>query len=148
MNNYLDYYNYMNNFNPDMNYEHIKSPTQNNNNVSLCEPYQGFTRGNMFKNTYIPYKNYKPFELNPKNEQEYDMLLLQTYAFATDDLNLYLDVNPNDTRMINQRNEYLNLYKQALNNYERKYGPITTTTIIDKNTYSWDTKKWPWEGEK
>lgn len=147
MNNYLDYYNYMNNFNPDMSYEQMQNFTQNNN-ISLYEPYQGFTRGNMFKNTYIPYKNYKPFELNPKNEQEYDMLLVQTYAFAAHDLNLYLDVNPKDTKMINQRNEYLNLYKQALNNYERKYGPITTSTIIEQNTYSWDTNKWPWEGEK
>ena len=133
MNNYLDYYNYMNNFNPDMSYEQMQNFTQNNN-ISLYEPYQGFTRGNMFKNTYIPYKNYKPFELNPKNEQEYDMLLVQTYAFAAHDLNLYLDVNPKDTKMINQRNEYLNLYKQALNNYERKYGPITTSTIIEQNT--------------
>lgn len=143
MNNYFDYYNYAN-LNPNMNYQNKKT----NNNITLYEPLQGFTSGNMFKNTYIPYKNYKPYELNPKNEKEYDLMLVQTYAFAAHDLNLYLDTNPQDTKILNQRNEYLNLYKQALNNYETKYGPITNQTITNQNTYYWDTNKWPWEGEK
>ena len=146
MNNYNDYYNFIDNYNNNLNNYMNKLNTQN---YSKIDPYQGFLRGNLFDNLYVPYMNYKPRELNPDNEKEYYMLMVQTYAFAAHDLTLYLDVNPNDSNAIKLRNKYLEMYNEAKTQYENKYGPITlNSNLLDTNTWIWDSKKWPWEGNK
>lgn len=159
MNDYMDYYNYMNNLNqmPDVNqmmYNTMPNTNMNQNNKTnninnYAEPYTGFTRGNMFNNLYYEYKNYRPQELNPQNDEEYNRLLVQMYGFAAHDLGLYLDVNPNDGEAIRKRAEYINMYNEALQQYENNYGPVTKNSALLKTTpWAWDTKKWPWEGMK
>ena len=133
MNNYVDYQNYINNLD------------QINKN-SIAEPYIGFIRGNMFNNLYDEYRNYKPQELNPQNDKEYAKMLLQMYCFAAHDLGLYLDVFPNDQNIMRKRAEYIRMYKEALMQYENMFGTITKDSITLENNWSWDTKKWPWEG--
>ncbi len=146
MNDYVDYYSYINNLNQMNNINQNQSNIQNK---SLSEPYTGFIRGNMFNNLYNEYRNYKPQELNPTNEQEYTKLLLQMYSFGAHDLGLYLDVYPNDTNAIRQRADYVKMYNEALRQYENSYGPITKNSImLDSSPWAWDTKKWPWEGIK
>ena len=135
MNNYYDYdfnnYNYSNN--------------NVNNNI---DPYKGFIRGNIFDNLYDPYKNYKPYEINPNNEKDYMMLLLQIYDFNLVDLNLYLDIYLNDTNMLNLRDKYLKEYESAKKNYETKYGAITTySETLNKTPWNWDSS-FPWEVNK
>ena len=61
MNYYRDYYNYLNN--------NYNQPNYNQNNVSLYEPYEGFIRGNMFKDLYNKYKTNEPIKIVPKNKQ-------------------------------------------------------------------------------
>lgn len=142
MDNYVDYYNYMNNINQNRNSNQMKLGYD-------TEAYLGFIRGNMFSNLYEPYQNYQIQELNPNNEQEYLLLLVQMYGFAAHDLGLYLDVNPNDGKAIDLRNNYINLYNQSLANYESKYGPLTLNSQgLDTKPWAWNTKKWPWEGNR
>ena len=141
MNDYTNYYNYMNSLN-EMN------QSMNKTQKAIAEPYEGFIRGNMFNNLYDQYKNYKPQELNPKNDREYAKMLMQMYCFAAHDLGLYLDVFPNDTNVIRQRAEYIRMYKEALMQYENSFGPITKESIMLENNWSWNTTKWPWEGNK
>ena len=59
MNNYMDYYNYMNNLNQIADYNEVTSSINGNhikkmsNTMSdYAEPYIGFTRGNVFNNLY------------------------------------------------------------------------------------------------
>lgn len=148
MNDYMNYYNYMNGYNNN----YTKSETVKNNsnyNNSNIDPYQGFLRGNLFDNLYVPYMNYKPAKLNPTSEREYDMLMVQMYSFAAHELNLYLDVKPNDSNAIKLRNKYFDMYMEAKAQYENKYGPIDLSSeLLDKSPWMWDTKKWPWEGIK
>ena len=141
MNDYTNYYNYMNSLN-EMN------QSMNKTQKAIAEPYEGFIRGNMFNNLYDQYKNYKPQELNPQNDREYAKMLMQMYCFAAHDLGLYLDVFPNDTNVIRQRAEYIRMYKEALMQYENSFGPITKESIMLENNWSWNTTKWPWEGNK
>ena len=159
MNNYIDYYTYLNNLNQMPNTNQMmnsslvpnsdQSKPKKQNNKGLAEPYIGFTRGNMFNNLYYEYKNYRPQELNPANEKEYVKLLLQIYGFAAHDLGLYLDINPDDTNAIRQRNEYINMYNEALAQYENNYGPITQNSrMLEVTPWAWDSKKWPWEGTR
>ncbi len=154
MNNYLEYYNYLNNLNQNPTNSTKMTPNQmqkpNKNNLGYdTDPYTGFIRGNMFSGLYDPYKNYKPQELNPKNEQEHALLLVQMYGFAAHDLGLYLDTNPKDTNAINLRSKYINMYNQALAEYENNYGPITMDSrMLEVSPWAWTTKSWPWEGNK
>ena len=154
MNDYIDYYTYLNNLNQMPNYNQTFTPNnqpqiKKQNNTALVEPYIGFTRGNMFNNLYYEYKNYKPQELNPTNEKEYTKLLLQMYGFAAHDLGLYLDINPNDVNAIRERNEYIKMYNETLIKYENNYGPITQNSkMLEVIPWAWDSKKWPWEGTR
>lgn len=135
MNNY-EYYNYPND-------------TVNLNNNNFADPEVAFTRGNLFNNLYAPYKNYKPVELNPTNEQEYALLLVQMYCFCAHELTLYLDNYPNDTNAIKLRSEYCKAAKEAIAQYELKYGPLTlSSNTLSATPWAWDDGKWPWEGNK
>ena len=62
----------------------------------FLSPEEGFLKGNLMKDEYVPYKNLTYCKLTPQNEQEALLLKLMAYSFAINDLNLYLDLNPKD----------------------------------------------------
>ena len=110
------------------------------------DPYEGFIKGNIFKNLYEPYKNYKPQQLDATNEREALLYQVMQYKFALIELNLYLDTNPNDTNAIELYNQYLNMEKQSCNQYESMYGPLTLdSNYLNKDTWTWKNSPWPWE---
>ena len=152
MNNYSQYFNYLNNIAkttniPNMSDQNKINQTSQVANKSYAEPYEAFVRGNLFNALYDQYKNYRPIELNPSNEREYALLLVHVYKFCAHELNLYLDNYPNDSEAIKSRNDYLKAYKEALNQYESKYGPLSVTSnTTSVNPWAWDTTTWPWEG--
>jgi len=118
----------------------------NTNSPAITEPYKGFIRGNMFENLYEQYKNYKPMNINSTNERENLLNQLQQYAFALIDLDLYLDVNPNDSSAIKLYNNYLGIKKQIMDKYENMYGPLTLDSDdLNKNSWVWIRSPWPWE---
>lgn len=137
-----DYYNYVNNtYN-----QPLYNQKQPGNNT-LFEPYNGFIRGNLFKDLYNGYKLSKPLEITPLNEQADMLTYIDSLCFALIDLNLYLDLYPNDTNMINLYNKYLKEKKEITNEYESKFGPLTTNSMyMNKKNWSWDNGPWPWEG--
>ena len=47
-------------------------------------------------------------------------------------------------------NKYLNNLKNAMNEYENKYGPLNTNSeyITKNNTWNWNNNPWPWEAMK
>ena len=109
MNNFNDYYNYLNNNYNDMNfladpnsmiydmnyqalYPNAVMPTNNN----ILDTKLGFKRGNLFNNLYDEYKNYKPQELKANNEKEDLLLQIDEQRFAMIEMNLYLDLYPNN----------------------------------------------------
>lgn len=119
------------------------------NKDNILEPYQGFIRGNLFGNLYNTYKNYKPAEVNPTNEKEALLEQWQQYNFALTDLNLYLDVYPNNKEALTLYNKYLEIIKQITDKYEKTYGPINLdSTYVGDNTWKWINGPWPWEGVK
>ena len=79
------------------------------------------------------------------------MLNIQTHDFVLKDINLYLDVNPNDNCMIRKYNEYLNRRNELVKDYENKYGPIVLTMSsrsLERTPWSWLETKSPWKGGK
>ena len=164
--NYNDYYNYVNGYS-DMNYMtnpnnmisdlNMQSlypsaimPSTNNSNVNgnILDTFEGFKRGNMFKNLYDQYKNYKPDDLKASSEREDMLMQLQEIRFAMIDLGLYLDVYPNDKNALSLFNSYLKKEKELCKMFESKYGPLTFDSEVQVNGWLWDNGPWPWEVQK
>ncbi len=152
MNNYLNNYNYMKNYSQIQN-KNYQQPVNNFNkynkdinNKPLFDPYQGFIRGNMFQGLYDPYKLKEPYDIKPMNEQAELLTYIDSLSFACIDLNLYLDVNPNDRTAIDLFNQYRSQKKDLMEEYQRKFGPLLLSSD-SLNTYpwSWDDRPWPWE---
>lgn len=113
-------------------------------NSNLFEPYQGFIRGNMYKNLYSPFG--KTYELKPMNEQAEILTYIDALDFACIDLGLYLDIYPDNVQMIQLYNQLNDEKKQFKKQYEDKYGPLTLDSkALNTMPWSWDNNPWPWE---
>ena len=62
------------------------------------------------------------------------------------DLNLYLDVYPNDREFIELFNKYRMQVKDMVKDYESKYGPLTLESdAMMSLPWAWARTPWPWE---
>lgn len=130
------------------NQNHMNSNMQMQGSQDLAGPYEGYIRGNMFNNLYQQYKNYRPTKLVPNNEQGELLLNVNQLSFAAHEMRLYLDVHPNDTKMISLYNQYQQQANEAIKVYEQKYGPILQSSLSEANKFSWEAYAWPWEMEE
>lgn len=146
MNNYLNNYNYMKNYSKNKIYQHSVNNLNANNSITLYDPYQGFVRGNMFSNLYDPYKIREPYDIKPMNEQAELLTYIDSLSFACIDLNLYLDINPNDKSSIELFNQYRMQKNDLIQEYQNKFGPLLLNSD-SLNTYpwAWNDRSWPWE---
>lgn len=106
----------------------------------------GYIYGNMFKDEYKPYKDYKAYRLNPSSNEDILKLKIMEEQFIVTDLGLYLDVHPDDDdiyKHFKKHNELLNSY---INEYENEYGSICLNSNFKE--YNWIKNPWPWEMSK
>ena len=85
--------------------------------LNVVSPMEGFLRGNMFKDEYEPYKNLTYFKLNPSNDKERLLYQVMAYSFAINDLNLYLDLHPDNKGMLDLFKKYVKEEKELCNEY-------------------------------
>lgn len=113
--------------------------------ANLYNPSEGFCLGNMFKDEYRGFKNYKPNKINAQSEK--DILLLRIYEldFAITDLNLYLDLHCDDNNAYKNFRQYVNEYNKLMEKYEIVYGPLELNQS-EYQTYEWSKGPWPFEG--
>ena len=122
------------------------TPSMENSNSSLYTPPEGYNKGNLFADLYEEYKNYKPVTLVAGNEQQKLFLELSKMAFAAHELNLYLDLNPDDETMLSLFNDYRTRVNNLMMEYEKKYGPLTIASDSLSSSFLWEKQDWPWEG--
>ena len=128
----------------DFNY-YLRNDKKHNNN--LFTPEQGYNLGNMFEDLYDPYKNYQPKRLQGRTNQERSFLELSRVAFAMHEMNLYLDVYPDDRKIQNLFNDYRKMFIDLEEKYEKNYGPLNTSSnTLEKTPFAWVMDEWPWEG--
>ena len=125
----------------------MNSTADMNNNNQLYGSYEGYIKGNLFKNLYSEYKNYKPMRF-PVNSEEMELLLnLNQLHFAMHEINLYLDVFPNDINAMREFDMYRDKYNRSLNEYESKYGPLNVfDERLNNVPFAWENESFPWEG--
>lgn len=131
-----------------MNYEFYDDMSAINNymmgnNLNLFNPYEGYLKGNSFKNEYVPFKDYKVAKIDINNEREELLINIGENSFVMHDLNLYLDVYPDDLRALEKFNEYRDKTNDLITKYERKYGPLMVRASDNNNVFNW-VSKWPW----
>lgn len=114
------------------------------NDSKLVSTKEGFLRGNMFADEYEPYKNLTYFSLKPKNEQEKLLFHIMELSFAVNDLNLYLDLHPEDTKMFEKFKMYTKQCMELEEQYAKQYGPLVLSQT-DSQEYEWFKNPWPWE---
>ena len=135
-----DYYNYANNNYNQPNFTEDASPKD------LYEPYQGFIRGNMFKNLYNSYKLTNPVDIKAVTDKDKLQMMLDAISFAHLDISLYLTIYPEDRDMVELANQYRIQGETITKQYERLYGPLTTSSEAT-NSFPWNFNNgpWPWE---
>lgn len=116
------------------------------NSMTLFNVTDAYNNGNLYSNLYSQYKNYKPTILKANNEKEQLLLELSRVAFAAHELNLYLDLYPNDESMLALFNDYRQEANSLLEQYESKYGPLNVSSDnMEKSPFAWENTSWPWE---
>ena len=106
----------------------------------------GYRYGNMFKDEYKPYKDYKVYRLNPSTEEEALKLKIMEEQFIVTDLGLYLDLHKNDNDVYEYFKKHERLLNLYIDEYQNKYQSICSNAIKDK--YDWTYSPWPWEMNK
>lgn len=150
MNNYReqDYYNYMNNNYNQPLYNQQSFSNNNKSSSNLYDPYVGFISGNMFPNLYNAYKISNPLEIEPMNEQAELLTYIDALCFATIDLGLYLDLYPEDKKVIELFNNFREQKKLYEKEYESKFGPLfLSSDALNTYPWAWNNSPWPWENK-
>ncbi len=128
-------------------YDLYNNMPKKKNEPKLVSIEEGFLRGNMFADEYKPYKNYTYKRIIPKTKKEELIVEIMELSFAINDLNLYLDLNPHDTKMLEVFNNLVEKSCQKEMEYVKKYGSLE---VIDSNSneiFEWIKNPWPWESE-
>ena len=113
-------------------------------NPPMYEPRKALVRGTLFTGLDLPFmgmvnKNEKP--ITPMTE-------LQTYAFAIQELALYLDTHRDDREAYTLYCAMQKAYNEAKDAYEKECGPLTHHSRESKGEYEWLCDPWPWEYAK
>ena len=118
---------------------------RNQNQPDLLNPQEGYLKGNLFQNLYSSYKDYQPYGLRPKSEKEKLLMELSAYAFSAHELNLYLDLHPENQSMFLLFQDYQKKANRLMEEYESKYGPLNVNSEQMKESFTWEKDQWPWE---
>lgn len=113
---------------------------------NLFDYEEALLKGNLFSDLYNKYKcENKPKEnLNKKQRVLY---LIMQYMFVLTDINLFLDVNPEDKKALKDFDIVSTELKKLINYYERNYHTIIQYDNYQDHNYDWATSLWPWEIE-
>ena len=68
-------------------------------------------------------------------------------GFSAWELHLYLDTHKNDKTAKAMYEDYIRKYKACVEEYERLYGPLKTTSVNHNSMARWIDDPWPWDLE-
>ena len=110
----------------------------------LVSTKEGFLRGNMWKDEYSPYQGMTYIPLKPTCEREALLFQIMEYDFAINDLNLYLDLHPENEKIYEIFKNYTKKCIELKDKYAKMYGPLTLDQT-NSESYEWMKNPWPWD---
>lgn len=113
---------------------------------SLFTPELALIHGNAFKNEYLPYKNYKVKRIVATNEKESLFLTMIAYFNICHDIQLRLDINPDNIELLNELKKYQKAYYDARKKYDAYDDQLCPYHIGEGDRkYRYVYTKSPWE---
>ena len=83
--------------------------------------------------------------LKVDNERDKLLYKIQIYCFAIKDLNLYLDLHPNETDKLILFKKYNDELKKLKEEYNSKYSPLCLNDVNNTSKWTWINNPWPWD---
>lgn len=80
-------------------------------------------------------------------QREIMLKKIGTYKFALKDLQLYLDTHPKDEYALRKYDEYKEILKPLVKEFESRFGPLTVKAD-NINKFLWIKNPWPWDTEE
>ena len=117
--------------------------SDNDYNDQLYSIDEGFMKGNMFENEYKPYKNFKVKQIKANNQKEEKLYKIMALNFAINDLNLYLDLHPDNQEKLQTFKSLIKQKETLEEEYTKEYGPLKLEQVSGKN-FNW-VSSFPWE---
>jgi len=68
------------------------------------------------------------------------------YQFVLQELDLYLDIYPDNQDVLNMYKSYLSKKLELEKMYSDTYGVLTLDDIFMDDSWKWASSAWPWEG--
>jgi len=118
--------------------------TNDRNSMNFYNENEGFIKGNIQKNIYIPYRNYNPSMPIANNDKDRMLLEIQKHCFYLIDLGLYLDLHPNDKEALRLYNDTRSKYFRLINEYNKNYNPLMSIDSNGNDSYEWLEGNFPW----
>ena len=118
----------------------------NLDNLKLYDLEEALNKGNLFKSLYDKYKDYEPQKIIVNGERKNKLLDIQRLEFSINELNLYLDLHPEDVNVFKIFKKLIEDLKEKTNVYVKTYGPLELCDVND--TYEWTMSMFPWEEGK
>lgn len=79
------------------------------------------------------------------NNRDKLLKTVQYYSFAVLEAGLFLDTHPDCREALEYYNKYKKLCREAKEQYEAKYGPLTVDSDANNESWQWAKTPWPWE---
>lgn len=70
---------------------------------------------------------------------------IQEYAFAVNELTLYLDAHPHDAKALEMHHTYAKELAMSEAAYQKEFGPLTAENGSRNGNWNWVDSPWPWE---
>ena len=85
--------------------------------------------------------------MSRQTERERALRKVQQLGFMTDDIRLFLNTHPDCCEALRALKYYIAAEREAREDYEKCYGPLTLEGTEACGEYEWINHAWPWEVE-
>lgn len=73
------------------------------------------------------------------------LMRINEVSFAMTEAVLFLDTHPCDKEAMEYYQKMRKLRKEAVDQYERQFGPLTADSVRNTPEWEWTKTPWPWE---
>lgn len=73
------------------------------------------------------------------------MCKIMEYDFALNEIVLFLDTHPENTRALTLYHRYAEKSRELKALYNENFGPLTSTDNLSQDGWEWIHSPWPWE---